>query len=228
MRLLTGWSLATGAMVLLSPMLVHASALSITGSTTTDDWTLEAGQSMPTGTLGFVGGTVVVTAGSYTFTYGGGGLMAGDTGHGNSVYENEFWVGSSRAAAITLGQIFCTQAGDSACGGAATVVGASFVVAESAGTLPFGFTFGGSNGTLLDGQTNGSIGAYMAEIGVGPAAFAGPGPVAYLGLSDSPYPADHDFEDLVVTASAVPEPGTMALLGAGFIGLAMVARRRRT
>lgn len=141
MRLLTGWTMATGAMVLLSPMLVHASALSITGSTT-DVWTTENGQSMPTGTAGYVGGTVGVTAGIYSFTYGGGGLMAGDTGHGDSTFENEFWVGSNRAAAIALGQIFCTQAGDSACGGSATAVGANFVVTEAAGTLPFGFTFG--------------------------------------------------------------------------------------
>jgi hypothetical protein len=79
---------------------------------------------MPTGTAGFVDGTLIATAGSYVFTFGGGGLMPGDT------YDDEFWVGSSRAAAITLGQIFCTQAGDAACGGFATVVGTSFVVTE--------------------------------------------------------------------------------------------------
>ena len=184
---------------------------------------------MPTGTAGFVDGTLIATAGSYVFTFGGGGLMPGDTGHGDSPYDDEFWVGSSRAAAITLGQIFCTQAGDAACGGFATVVGTSFVVTEPVGNLPFGFSFGATtSNTLLNGQVNNALGAYLSQIGLGTTAFAGPGPVAYIGLSDGAYPADHDFQDLVVTVAVTPEPGTMALLGAGLIGVAMFARRRRS
>lgn len=70
--------------------------IGVTGGPLTDTWTAEAGQSIPTGTGGYVGGTLVANdAGAYTFTYGPTGLVAGATGFGNSTNLNEFWVGSS-------------------------------------------------------------------------------------------------------------------------------------
>jgi hypothetical protein len=36
---------------------------------------------------------------------------------------------------------------------------------------------------------------------------------------------DHDYEDLVVRMSAVPEPGTLFLLGAGLLGMAGIRRK---
>ncbi len=232
MKLFNQWSVAAGAMLLMSPTLVNAGALSITGGSTTapNTWTTETGQSIPTGTAGFVGGTLVVSGGgSLIFTYGGGGLVPGDTGHGDSSFMNEFWVGTSEAAAEAAGQVFCTQA-EASCGGVASAVGAHFVVNFGSGNVPFGFTFGANNASvLLNGQTNNAIGAYLAQIGLGTTANAGPGLVAYLGLSDQSYPTgDSDFQDQVVKVNATPEPGTMLLLGAGLIAVATAVRRKRT
>ena len=204
----------------------HGSVLSITGSTT-DTWQGETGQSIPTGTAGFVDGTLMASAGLYTFTFGGGGLVMGDTGHGDSLNPNEFWVGSSEAAAAAAGDVFCTQAGIASCGGLASAVGSSFTILLPAGAIPFGFTFGVSHSSVLtDGQVNNAVGAYLAEMGISTTASAGPGYVAYLGLSDSPYPADHDFQDLVVRVTAVPEPVSVSMIGLGLFGLAVRARRK--
>lgn len=229
MKLFNPWSVAAGAMLLLSPM-ISAGTLSITGGSTTapNTFATEPGQSIPTGVAGFVGGTLVASnGGSLIFTYGGGGLVPGDTGHGNSGFVNEFWVGSSEAAAEAAGQVFCTQA-EASCSGGATPVGAQFVVNFASGNVPFGFTFGPSNtSVLLNGQTNDAIGAYLVQIGLGTTPNAAAGLVAYLGLSDAAYPNDADFQDQVVRVTATPEPGTMLLLGAGLIAVATVVRRKK-
>ena len=205
---------------------VQAGSLHITGGTV-DDWTTEAGQSIPTGVNGFVAGTLFAdSADTYSFTYGGGGRVAGDTGHGDSSFSDEFWVGTSEAAAAAAGHVFCTRPGDAACGGAATAVGAHFTIFLNVGAIPFGFTFGPSSSVLLNGQSNSAVGAYMVQVGAGATAFAGPGTLAYLGLADQAYPGDADFQDLVVQASGVPEPASLVLMGVGLISTGIYRRRR--
>jgi len=60
-------------------------------------------------------------------------------------------------------------------------------------------------------------------------AFTTIGSVAYAGFTDRGCtpggPCDHDYEDLVVRITAVPEPGSILLLGIGFMSLVYGRRR---
>lgn len=197
----------------------------------TDTFKAETGQGIPTGTGGYHGGTLITTSSStLIFTFGPLGLVPGATGFGNSTNVNEFWVGPDRATAEALGQFFCTKPIAGLCA-ASSVVGSSFGLDVNAGPVPFGFTYdqsGATGGphTLLNGGLDDLNGAYLAQIGLGTTANAGPGNVAYLGLSDDPYPGDLDFQDLTVRVS-VPGPATLLLLGFGLAGLGVAGWRRK-
>ncbi len=222
------------AVIAFNPGTGHSTlAISPTGGTI-DQWDAETGQSIPTGTQGYVGGTLnAATAGSYTFVYGPSGLVAGATGHGNSGFQNVFYVGATLSAAVTAHDVFCSQAIAGIC--AANTVGDSFTVTLGPGVVPFHFVANdgnGSGGFVLDnGATPPALNAAAFIDSTGPLSTSAPdaavSTTAFIGLADSTYPGDHDFQDLTVEViSQVPEPGTLAVLGAGLLGLATMRRRQ--
>lgn len=101
-----------------------------------------------------------------------------------------------------------------------------------AGLIPFMYRTGNGIDLENDGLGNpdphtqdGSPGYF---VGMDPyrigSPFATEGKYAYVGLSDLPAVGDHDFQDMGVRIS-VPEPGSLALLGAALGGMAWVRRR---
>jgi PEP-CTERM motif len=169
------------------------------------------GGCVPVGTPGYIVNTtapnMVVTAGKYRFTY---------LGAGDSEFDNSFTVAG--------GGTFCSQSFAGCDGGVASVIGASFIANLGAGDIPFSFIADtGAGGCALanSSTTNALPGTGCADYFVGLTS----GTAGYIGLTDSPYPGDHDFQDLAVAVSAVPEPASMTLLAGAMLG--MLALRGR-
>ena len=99
-------------------------------------------------------------------------------------------------------------------------IGANFVyTVTAAGDLPFAYA------NLTTGYSI-SDSAFSPIQNLAYGLFFGPKPgIAYIGLTDLPYPGDHDFQDLGIRIS-IPESPTWAMMLVGFAGLGYAAFHR--
>jgi len=213
-----------------------SAGLTITNASTADEKAITdsggcgANGCIPLGTTGYVvdntAPALVATSGVYKFTY---------LGAGDSVDDNAF--------AIAGGETFCSQAFAGCNGGVQTPIGTSFTMTLAAGAIPFVFTASpnaGPNGprgcVLTDGSTGNAqpyegCADYFVALGgstVTP-GLTSPGEYsAYIGLTDLPFPGDHDFQDLDILVQQIPGPGSLAILGFGLLCLLGLRKTRAT
>ncbi len=181
-------------------------------------------------------------AGSVTFQY---------MGSGDASLINKFLVDFDGNATDDYVELF--RAGSTkSCSGSPSVVptcsttSGGFAAGQNeytfnlqAGAIKFAYMTG--NGLLLENDGTG-LGNPSITPGVSPGYFLGVDPylasgtykssgsAVYAGLSDLPggnVGGDHDFQDLGVRISVVPEPGGLALVLAAFGGLALTQRRSK-
>jgi hypothetical protein len=136
------------------------------------------------------------------------------------------------------------SAGNGTCGVIGTTpdcpfAGSQFTVTLNAGLIPFQFVNLTTPATATnDGKHNpspdkdGFPGYFLGMDPYLSSPFQNWGTVAYVGFTDLPCTpggggdCDHDYEDLVLRISSVPEPGSLFLVGAGLLGLAGLRRRK--
>jgi len=200
-----------GAALLASIGVANASLLIVPNGGTggiqaTAETASDGGPGFPTNIYGYIGPAYLqaVDTGYYKFTF---------EGAGNASNTNTFTTLSTPATTFN---------------NTSTVVGTSFTEFLTAGsTIAFTFTSSQSSCTITAPGTSSNC-AYLIALANSPTSLGATGPqsTAWLGLSDSAYPGDKDFQDMVVRVDQIPEPASFAVLGAGLIALGLIRRRK--
>lgn len=163
-------------------------------------------------------------------------------GGGNSSYSNRFFVNGVQlfqdipGAAVTNPCAVALGATTPSCIAGVNQFTIPITVAAGGGYVPFWFVTGADSPVTVTnnglGNLNDASGLPGYMLGVDPYQAAAPyqlfGTTVYAALSDRSraHEFDHDYSDMGVRISVVPEPGTVALLGLGLLAMAGLRRRR--
>jgi hypothetical protein len=174
--------------------------------------TVEASTPYPTSIYGYEDGATLTAldTGTYLFTFDG----AGDPSS-----TNTFAV-TSPGCPVSF----------EVNGAHPTSPGTSVACTLTAGqTIDFTFTSSIAGGSLSSGSRT-AIAGLDYLLGMPGSTSAAPvttGATAYIGLSDGGSATDHDFQDLVLRVSEIPEPDSVAVMAAALLGLGIARARRR-
>ena len=180
------------------------------GIQATSELVSDGGPGFPTNIYGYIGPAYLeaVDTGYYKFTF---------EGSGNSAATNTFTEGTTTFTSYPTGGT----------GTGSTPAGTSFTEFLTAGTT-IAFNFTSSTGCNITAPGTSSACAYLVALANSPTSLGATGPqsTAWIGLSDSAYPGDSDFQDMVVRVDQIPEPASVAVLGAGLLALGLIRRRK--
>ncbi|MCV2355622.1 PEP-CTERM sorting domain-containing protein [Paucibacter sp. B2R-40] len=163
-------------------------------------------------------------------------------GKGDATSTNHFYVDATDDNIVNYVELFrggvttsCAMFGGTtpSCDKKNVAGGNEFTFSLKAGRISFAYMTG--SGVLLEnsGAGNGNPDTAPGQLpgyflGVDPYQAAGQyqtsGSSVYAGLTDAPAASDHDFQDMGVRISVVPEPSGIALAFAGLAGLAYSRR----